>query len=180
MCIRDRINELTTKDAYPLPSINTNLDKLSGATIFTTLDSAGAFHTMTVDENSREYTTFTSCFGSYQFCRLPFGLCNAPASYSRLVQMALDRLEPGFALGYIDDIIVHSRTLEEHVKHLRLVVELHSTCGMKLKLKKCHVAQDQVEYLGHLVNAEGVRMIPSYVDRVLDLSLIHISEPTRL
>ena len=166
-----KINELTTKDAYPLPSINTNLDKLSGATIFTTLDSAGAFHTMTVDENSREYTTFTSCFGSYQFCRLPFGLCNAPASYSRLVQMALDRLEPGFALGYIDDIIVHSRTLEEHVKHLRLVVELHSTCGMKLKLKKCHVAQDQVEYLGHLVNAEGVRMIPSYVDRVLDWPL---------
>ena len=166
-----KVNELTTKDAYPLPSINTNLDKLSGATIFTTLDSAGAFHTMTVDENSRDYTTFTSCFGNFRFTKLPFGLANAPASYSRLVQMALDRLEPGFALGYIDDIIVHSQTLQEHIQHLRAVVELHSACGMKLKLKKCHVAQDQVEYLGHLVNTEGVQMIPSYVDKILDWPL---------
>ena len=70
--------------------------------------------------------------------------------------MGLDHLEPGFVLGYIDDLIVHCRTLEEHMKYLQLVVELHSTCGMKLKMKKCHVAQNQVEYLGHLVNAEGV------------------------
>ena len=166
-----KINELTTGDSYPLPAINTNLDKLSGSAIFSTLDSAGAFHTMSIDENSRDYTTFTSCFGLYRFKKMPFGLKNSPSSYSRLVQMALDRLDPGFALGYIDDIIVHSKTLEEHVQHLRLVVELHSSCGMKLKMKKCHIAQDQVEYLGHLVNAEGIQMIPSYVERVLDWPL---------
>ena len=166
-----KINELTVKDAFPLPSINTNLDKLSGSTVFTTLDSAGAFHTLTVDEKSRDYTTFVSPYGSYRFVRLPFGLANAPASYSRLVQMALDRLDPGFALGYIDDIICHSKTLEEHVKHLRLIVELHSSCGMKLKLKKCQIAQDEVEYLGHLVSAQGIRMIPSYVSKILDWPL---------
>ena len=166
-----KVNELTVKDAYPLPSINTNLDKLSGSAVFTTLDSAGAFHTLTVDERSRDYTTFVSPHGSYRFVQLPFGLANAPASYSRLVQMALDRLDPGFALGYIDDIICHSKTLQEHVSHLRQLVELHSSCGMKLKLKKCQIAQNEVEYLGHLVNAKGIRMIPSYVSKVLEWPL---------
>ena len=166
-----KVNELTVKDAFPLPSINTNLDKLSGSAVFTTLDSAGAFHTLSVDEKSRDYTTFVSPHGNYRFVRLPFGLANAPASYSRLVQMALNRLDPGFALGYIDDIICHSKTLNEHVSHLRQLVELHSNCGMKLKLKKCQIAQNEVEYLGHLVNAQGIRMIPSYVSKVLEWPL---------
>ena len=101
---------MTVKDAFPLSHIETNLQKLSGTSIFSTLDSAGAFHTIPVHEEHRDYTAFNTPFGQYRFCRLPFGLANAPSSYSRLVQMALDRLPSGFALGYIDDIITPNTT----------------------------------------------------------------------
>ena len=165
------VNDLTVKDAYPLAHIETNLHKLSDTGFFTTLDSAGAFHTLPIHEEHRDYTAFNTPFGQFRFCRLPFGLANAPASYSRLVQMALDRLPSGFALGYIDDIVIFSRTLEEHIDHIRQVVALHVQCGMKLNLKKCNLIRSEVEYLGHLVSATGVRMIPSYVDRILDWPL---------
>lgn len=166
-----KVNELTVKDAYPLANIESNLHKLADTKFFSTLDSAGAFHTLPVHEEHRDYTAFNTPMGQYRFCRLPFGLANAPAAYSRLVQMALDRLPPGFALGYIDDIIIHSRTLEDHISHIRQVVEMHVQCGMRLNLRKCILVQPEVEYLGHLVSAQGVRMIPSYVQRILDWPL---------
>jgi hypothetical protein len=165
------VNLLTLKDAYPLPSIEGNLHKLSGSTVFSSLDSAGAFHNLTIEPGSRDLTTFVSCYGSYRFARLPFGLANGPAAYSRLVQMALDRLPPGFALAYIDDIIVHSSDVHSHLEHLRAVVELHARYGMKLNLKKCNVMRPEVEYLGHLVSRDGIRMIPSYVERILEWPL---------
>ena len=171
-CIDFRnLNHYTVKDAYPLASIEGNLHKLSGATVFSTLDSAGAFHNIVIDEESRNYTAFVTPQGQFRFVRVPFGLANAPAAYSRLVQMALDRLPPGFALGYIDDIIIHSQDLKEHIEHLRQVVALHTRCGMKLNISKCTIAQEEVEYLGHLVSPEGIRMIPSYVQRVLEWTL---------
>lgn len=166
-----RVNELSVKDAYPLASIETNLHKLSGTSIFSTLDSAGAFHTIAIDQESRDYTAFNTPQGQYRFCRLPFGLANAPSAYSRLVQLALNRLPPGFVLGYLDDLIVHSNNLEDHIDHLRQVVALHVNAGMKLNLSKCKLFQETVEYLGHLVSKDGIRMIPSYVERILDWPL---------
>ena len=166
-----KINQLTVKDAFPLTSIEGNLHQLGGACVFSCLDSAGAFHSIPIVEECRDFTAFVSPHGQFRFVRVPFGLSNAPAAYSRLVQMALDRLPRGFCLGYIDDIIVYSQNLVEHISHLRQVVELHTQCGMKLNLKKCNIAQDEVEYLGHLVSATGVRMIPSYVQKVLDWPL---------
>lgn len=166
-----KLNAVTVKDAFPLSHIETNLQKLSGTSIFSTLDSAGAFHTIPVHEEHRDYTAFNTPFGQYRFCRLPFGLANAPSSYSRLVQMALDRLPSGFALGYIDDIIIHSQQLSDHVDHLRQVVMLHVDVGMKLNLQKCDIFKEEVQYLGHLVSAEGIRMIPSYVQKIMDWPL---------
>ena len=161
------VNSLTIKDAYPLSNIESNLHKLSGTVFYSCLDSAGAFHAIPIQEHNRDYTTFTSPFGNFRFCRLPFGLANAPACYSRLVQMALDRLPRGFALAYIDDIICYSKSLEDHVHHLRQIIEIHVEFGMKLNMKKCKIAQTEVEYLGHLVSKQGVRMIPSYVEKIL-------------
>ena len=166
-----KVNELTVKDAFPLANIENNLQKLAGTSIFSTLDSAGAFHTIPVHEEHRDYTAFNTPYGQYRFCRLPFGLANAPSAYSRLVQMALDRLPHGFALGYIDDIIVHSLNIQDHLVHLQQIVRLHVDVGMKLNLNKCSIFQTEVEYLGHLVSPEGFRMIPSYVQRILDWPL---------
>ncbi|MGB0246440.1 MAG: reverse transcriptase domain-containing protein [Paracoccaceae bacterium] len=163
-----KVNALTIKDAFPLANIETNLNKLNGAAIFSTLDSAGAFHSVQIDPEYRDYTAFVTPRGQYRFCRLPFGLANAPSCYSRLVQMALDRLPSGFCLGYIDDIICYSTSLEDHISHLQQVVQLHVQCGMKLNLRKCNIFRSEVEYLGHLVNKDGIRMVPSYIQRILD------------
>ena len=151
--------------------IEGNLHKLSGSRVFTTLDSCGAFHNLEVEEASRDYTAFATQYGTYRFKRLPFGLANAPAAYSRLVQVALSRLPPGFSMGYIDDIICHSKSIEDHLVHLRQIAELHKTCGMKLNLRKCQIMQSRVEYLGHQVDQHGISMIPSYVQRILEWKL---------
>ena len=165
------LNKVTVKDSYPLHSIEGNLHKLSGSTVYSTLDSSNAFHSIAIPEQCRDYTSFVTPMGSWRFTRLPFGLANARSAYSRLVQMALDRLPPGFCLSYIDDVIIHSRTPEEHIGHLEQVVALHATCGMKLNLKKCAILREEVEYLGHLVSAKGIRMIPSYVEKILSWPL---------
>ena len=166
-----RLNDVTIKDAYPLANIECNLHKLATAEVFSTLDSAGAFHTMPIREEDRDLTAFVTPFGHYRFSKLPFGLANAPAAYSRLVQIALDRLPRGFSLGFIDDIIIYSSTIREHIDHLRQVVRLHASVGMKLNLNKCHIMRKEVEYLGHLVSSDGIQMIPSYVDRIMDWPL---------
>ena len=160
------LNALTVKDNFPLPNIEVNLHKLAGSSIFSAVDSKGAFHNIIVEEASRPYTAFITPQGAYHFRRCPFGVQNAPSLYARLIQKALSRLPPGFALAYVDDIIIHSASVEEHVQHLRQVIELHSTCGMKLNLQKCSIMCRQVEYLGHIVDKNGIAMIPSYVDKI--------------
>ena len=162
------VNALTTKDAFPLANIESNLHKLSGAQYFSTLDSAGAFHCIPILPEHRDYTSFVSPMGHYRFIKLPFGLANAPAAYSRLVSMALQNLPTGFAMAYIDDIIVYSASLEEHISHLQQIVELHCKYGMKLNLRKCKILQSEVEYLGHLVCKDGIKMVPSYVQKIIE------------
>jgi hypothetical protein len=119
------LNQKTVKDAYPLSSIESNLHKLQGAKYFSTLDSAGAYHSVEIHPESREYTAFTTPFGQYQFARMPFGLSNAGACYSRLVSLALQYLPGTFALAYLDDIIIYSKSLEEHLEHLEQVLRIH-------------------------------------------------------
>jgi Reverse transcriptase (RNA-dependent DNA polymerase) len=133
--------------------------------------SAGAYHAVEIHPESREYTAFITPFGQYQFARMPFGLSNAGACYSRLVALALQYLPGDFALAYLDDIILFSKSVEDHLSQLRQVLDLHRQFGMKLKLSKCKVLQEQVEYLGHLVSEDGIRMIPSYVDKILSWPL---------
>jgi hypothetical protein len=179
-CIDFRaLNAHTVADSFPLPNIDANLHKLGKAKFFTSLDARGAFHSMEVEPGSRDYTTFTSPFGSYRWLRLPFGVRNGPAAYSRLIMMALQSLPPGFTLAYIDDIIVFSKTMAEHIEHIRAILGMHVRFGMKLNLAKCHIAKNEIEYLGHLVSAKGIQMIPSYVDRVMEWTLPKTAQQLR-
>ena len=148
-CVDYRLlNKKMVKDAYPLSSIENNLHKLQGAKYFTTLDSAGAYHNVEIHPESREYTSFITPFGQYQFGRMPFGLSNAGACYSRLMSIALQHLPTQYVLAYLDDIIVFSKTIEEHLEQLRAVLETHKQLGMKLKVSKCKVLQEE-EKLDH-------------------------------
>ncbi len=143
------------KDAYPLYSIETNLHKLQGARYFSTLDSAGAYHSIEIHPESREYTAFTTPFGQYQFARMPFGLSNAGACYTRLVSLTLQHLPGNFALAYLDDIVIFCTNVTEHLQHLEEVLAIHWRFGMKLRLSKCKILKEEVEYLGHLVSQDG-------------------------
>ena len=122
---------------FPLPHVQQNQEKLFGANVFSTLDSAGAFHLLTIAESSRDYTTFVGPTDTFRFVRMPFGLSNSPSAYCQLVQMALSRLPSGFAIAYLDDILIYSKTVKEHIVHMELVLKLHAEVGMKLNLKKC-------------------------------------------
>ena len=160
------VNRLTQKDMFPLPSIETNLHKLAGASIFSSLDSAGAFHSLSIHPASRDYTTFTTPFGTYRYKRMAFGLSNSPSVYCRLVQQALSRLPPNFAIAYLDDILIYSNSIKDHLTHVEMVLKVHADCGMKLNLAKCSLIQTKVNYLGHLVSKDGVEMVPEYVEKI--------------
>ena len=120
------------------------------------LDASGAYHNIRIHPDSRSATTFTSPYGSYQFKRLPFGLVNAGASYSRMVQQMLSQLPEGFVLCYLDDVLVYSSDVDSHLKHLTQVIQLHQAGGIKLQLKKTHLFQEEINYLGHRVSGKGV------------------------
>ena len=108
-------------------------------------------------EESRQYTAFTvGSMGVYEFLRMPFGLCNVPATFQRLMQECLEELNLTYALIYLDDVIVFSSTPEEHLVRLQAVLERFLEHGLKLKLSKCHFFRTEIDYLGHKVSADGM------------------------
>jgi len=163
-----RLNDVTVKDAYPLPHIEDNLARLSKSTIFSALDGSGAFHVVELEEDAKPKTAFATPWGSFQFRRMPFGLCNGPATYSRLIAMALAQVPTEVALPYLDDIIVHSSDLASHYKALTQVFEAHRTHGLRLQLSKCHVFQDTINYLGHTISSLGIQPMKEYTAAVSD------------
>ena len=171
-CIDYRqLNAATVDDAYQLSRIDTSLQKLAGSKIFSILDSAGAFHTIPVEKESRPYTAFSSAFGQYQFLRLPFGVKNGVPAYSRLIDKALSHLPQTFAMAYVDDLIIFSKNVSEHLGHLEEIVKIHARAGMKIKLRKCKIFANSVNYLGHMITAEGIQMVPKYVEKIMDWPL---------
>ena len=165
------LNNVTKRDNFPLASVETCLSQLSKSKIFSTLDSCGAYHAVTIHPGSRDFTSFIAPQGLFRFKKLPFGLCNAGVCYSRLVDIALNIFKTQeFALGYLDDIICKSPDVESHVGHLTTLLEMHAHFGLKINLSKCEICRYQVKYLGHVVSAEGIKMDPDHVTRILDWS----------
>lgn len=146
-----KLIERTVKDSYPLPCMNDCLDSLGKAQFFSTLDCHAGYWQIPISEEDCHLTTFTCHCGLYQCTRLPFGLCNAPATFQRAIDMILARVKWQYALVYLDDIIVFSQGAEEHVSHLDKVFTLLSEAGLTLKPSKCHLFCNEVEYVGHIV-----------------------------
>ena len=155
-----RINSLTRKDAHPLPRIDDTLDALSGAKWFSTIDLASGYWQVEVEPSDREKTAFATPFGLHQFRVMPFGLCNAPSTFQRLMELVLAGLHWSTCLVYLDDIIIYSRTIDDHLKHLQEVLERLRAAGLKLKPSKCYLLQKSVHYLGHIISEHGVATDP--------------------
>ncbi len=166
-----RLNSITKRDTFPAPLIQDNLARLADSTIFSGLDGMGAFHVVPLTKSSRPKTAFSTPFGTYHFKRMPFGLSNGPATYSRLMQMALQGIPTSIAMPYLDDTIIHSDTFTNHLRNLDLVLAAHVKAGLKLQPEKCQLFQEEIEYLGHLVSKKGISPVPSYVQIVKEWPL---------
>ena len=154
------LNNLTRKDAHPLPRIDDTLDTLSGARWFSTLDLASGYWQVELNPADREKTAFVTPFGLHQFCVMPFGLCNAPSTFQRLMEHVLAGLHWTSCLVYLDDIIIFSKTLEDHLQQLREVFERLEKAGLKVKPSKCCLLRKRVRYLGHIISETGVQTDP--------------------
>ena len=173
------LNSATKPDVFPLPRINELLDQLGRSKYFSTLDLAAGYWQIRVHEDSQEKTAFITQHGLYEFRVMPFGVMNAPAVFQRLMQKVLEGLQSDngkeFASVYLDDVIVFSETLQDHVNHLRAVCNRLRNAGLKLNPKKCKFVCEEVEYLGHLVTPSGLK--PN--DRNLD-AVKHFPTPTTI
>jgi hypothetical protein len=160
------LKKVTLNDSISLPSIEDNLARLSGSSVFSGVDGAGAYHCVEVHEADRPKTAFSTPFGLWQFKRLPFGLCNTPATYTRLVQMVLERISYDEALPYLDDTCIHRKDLEGHYGAMKKVFDAYRRAGLKIQPSKCHLFQAKIEYLGHFISKDGVSPVPKYVQVV--------------
>ncbi|KAL2086778.1 hypothetical protein ACEWY4_017837 [Coilia grayii] len=157
-CDYRRLNQVTCKDAYPLPRVDELLDALGKAQLFSTLDLTSGYFQVAMDDADRAKTAVTTPFGLYEWSRMPFGLCNAPATFQRLMGVVLGDLTFEVLLIYLDDIIVFSRDFETHCERLELVFSRLRQHGLKLKPSKCHLLTDKVRFLGHIISAQGIRV----------------------
>ena len=161
-----RLNAVTKKDVYPLPRIDDILDTLGESRFFSSLDLASGYWQVELDHESRQKSAFTTYCGLFEFVRMPFSLCNAPATFQRLMQRVLAGLEWRTCFVYLDDILVASRSFEEHLQHLREVFTRLRDAGLRLKPRKCSLLRDEVPFLGHIISTDGVRPDPAKIEKV--------------
>ena len=163
-----KLNNVTEKLAAPIPHIGDTLERLGNSKIYSVLDLTAAYHAMKMSTEAGKATAFCTKKKQYVFLRMPFGLSNAPASFCQLMQKVYE-LNPElekFSMSYLDDIIVHSNTLEEHFIHLRKVLECLCTAGLKLNIGKCNLFAPEVKFLGHCVSSSGISMDRDYLAKI--------------
>ena len=141
-----------------MPVIEEILDELSGAEIFTKLDMRSGYHQVLPEDEYK--TAFKTHQGHYQFKVMPFGLTNAPTTFQCIMNQVLQPFLRKFVLVFLDDILIYSKSLEEHQEHLQLVLQTLLDNQLYLKQSKCSFAQSQLEYLGHIISADGVATDP--------------------
>lgn len=155
-----KLNEVTHKDAFPLPRIEESLAGMKQAMWYSTLDLASGYWQVEVHPQDKEKTAFTTPMGLFQWERMPFGLCNAPATFQRLMQRCLGERVNDYLLIYLDDIIIYSADFDTHLHHLEQVFGRLEHHGLKLHPQKCKLFRQEVKYLGHIVSQQGVAVDP--------------------
>ncbi|GET58687.1 hypothetical protein GLOIN_2v1765994 [Rhizophagus irregularis DAOM 181602=DAOM 197198] len=165
-----KLNKVTITDAYPLPRIDEQLERISSGKWFTSLDLASGFNQIEMAEEDIEKTAFICSAGLYEYNVMPFGLTNAPASFQRLMDKVLKEYLNEFVIVYIDDIMIYSKNFEDHLKHIKLVLEKLKEASLILKLKKCIFGKTEIEFLGHVVGKNGLKPSPGKVEKIQKLT----------
>ncbi|MCP4195076.1 MAG: hypothetical protein GY768_31130, partial [Planctomycetaceae bacterium] len=171
MCVDYRkLNDVTIKDRYPLPHIKDTLDSIGNARYFSTFDMGRAFHQIPIRECDRPKTAFVVPGGLFQWKYMPFGLCNAPSSFQRLMANVLAPISKKYGnmvLCYIDDILIATRTIEEHLDRMEEVFQRMREAGLKFKAKKCDIFKKEVKFLGSTITSEGIIMNEQGVEKIM-------------
>ncbi|GBG82741.1 hypothetical protein CBR_g36270 [Chara braunii] len=165
LCIDYRkLNAQTIRNADPLPCIDDLLERLGGAQFFSKLDLKSGYHQLEIRKEDRYKTTFKTRYGHFEWLVMPFGLTNAPATFQAAMATEFRHMMDRFVLIYLDDILVYSRSLDEHVEHLRTVLERLRQAKYKANHDKCEFAQQELEYLGHYVTPQGIRPVADKIE----------------
>ena len=163
------LNRITKKNSHPLPRIDDILASLDGSQYFSCLDLRSGYWQIPMDEDSKEKTAFTCFAGLYQWEVMPFGMVNAPAIFSELMNDVLRGIQYKFTIAYLDDILIYSKTFEEHVEHVEAVFTRLRDARLKLKMSKCEFLKKEVNYLGHIVSPSGIKPDQSKVEAIAKL-----------
>ena len=167
MCIDyHSLNSNTITDSWPLPRIDEMLARLRGAKYFSKLDLRDGYHQVPVKESDRFKMAFTCRYGTFEFNVMTFGFKNAPAHFQRSMNLLLADLLDECVLVYMDDILIYSKTASEHRDHVKQVFARLNAKGWHVKQKKCALFLPAVEFLGHVVSADGVKVVESKVDAI--------------
>ncbi|HRO64990.1 MAG TPA: RNase H-like domain-containing protein [Candidatus Dojkabacteria bacterium] len=161
-----KLTKETIKDAYPLPRIDDTFNYLSGAKYFTVVDAASGFWQIPIHEKDKEKLAFTTASGTYQWNVMPFGFTNAPGIFQRAMNETLDDELFRCCLVYIDDIIIYSKTFEDHIKDLNKIFLLLQNFNWQLKLFKCKFAQTKIEYLGHVLENDTLTVLDKNIEKL--------------
>lgn len=169
MCVDYRaLNNLTIKNSYPLPRVDELFDRLQGAQFFSKIDLVSGYHQIRIAAEDIPKTAFRTRYGHYEFNVLPFGLTNAPATFMHLMHETFREYLDDFVLVFLDDILIFSKTLADHERHVRLVMDKLRAAKLYAKESKCEFFKTEVEFLGHIVGRDGVRMMQDKVQAISD------------
>ena len=163
------LNDVTVKDAFPLPRIDESLSRIANAKIFTSIDLAWAFWQIPLKKRDRRKTAFACELGLFEWRRMPFGLCNASATFQRSITRALQRIQQrhgSVVMAYIDDIVIATETIEDHLERIKEVFECLREAGFKMRAEKCDFMRTETKYLGRVVSAEGIKPDPAAVSKI--------------
>jgi hypothetical protein len=168
-CIDYRqLNNITIKDAYPLPLINEIQDKVKGKKWFTKLDITDAYNRLRIKEGEEWKTAFRTKFGHFEYLVMPFGLTNAPAAFQRYVNSVIKDYLYDFVIAYLDDIIIFSDSKEDHIRHVKLVLRNLRMAKLQVKLRKCEFHVQETDFLGHRITQEGIETDKTKVQAIRD------------
>ncbi|UYV81129.1 hypothetical protein LAZ67_20000122 [Cordylochernes scorpioides] len=163
-----KLNDVTVKDVYPIPRIDEVLDTLQGSKYFSAIDLKSGYWQVEVEEKDKEKTAFTTAHGLYEFNVMPFGLCNAPATFERNMENMLGNLRWQICLCYLDDVIIYSSDFSTHLKRIEAVLKCFREANLKLNNKKCQFAFEELEILGHITNQHGIKPAEHNIKAIRD------------
>ena len=162
------LNAITIKNRYPIPRVKETLDRLCKAKYYTKLDIIAAFNRVRIKKGHEWMTAFTTRYGQFEYLVMPFGLCNAPSTFQKHINNALQSILDVYCTAYLDDILIYSETRQLHRQHVREVLKRLRKANLHVDIDKCEFETNKVKYLGLIVTTEGIKMDPAKIQTMLE------------